>query len=526
MSAPPRPSAATRTPGARTSRPASRSTARRSRLVEEPTPAEPRPARLSDIVAGIVSAGQALVLSLAVVVLPAVVAYLVGTATLATPTGAPDDDAQVGSAVDVAMGIWLLSHGVPLTADAVTVTLAPLGVATLALFATYVSAKRFATTTVRAWAAGAVTYALGTTAVAAMAGTAPGWSLPTAALAGLVMGGAGMLLGILARPDAPTLVELGERAEVVTRRLTGIDLVPATLRLGLRGGAVAVALLIGGAALLVAGWALAGRATSSDIITALEPGWTGGIVFAVAQLALLPNLVLWAAAWLAGPGFAVGVGTSFTPFGTISGPLPAIPLLGALPGDDWANPVSAWTPVLVVACGVAAGLFTWRRLEPTLVRWSDVGWVLCGIVVTPGVVMLLGQWAAAGAGGPGRLSDVGANPLATAGLVAAEVGGGAAAVLLGAKLDVVSRRGIIGEDLTAWLRRPEPERPDAEQAPDEPRGPAPEVPDLAAELGLDQAADASDAEPSGAPGADPAVAPAPGPAHDPPGEARGTGPGK
>jgi hypothetical protein len=524
VSAPPRPSAATRTPGARTSRPASRSTARRSRLVEEPAPAEQRPTRLTDILAGIVSTGQALVLSLAVVVLPAVVAYLVGTATLATPADAPDDAVQVGSAIDVAMGIWLLGHGVPLTTDAVTVSLAPLGIAALALFATYVSAKRFATTTVRAWAAGTVTYALCTTAVAALAGSAPGWSLPMAALAGLAMGGIGMLLGILARPDAPTVVEIGERLEVVARRLTGVELVPATLRLGLRGGAVAVALLIGGAAILVAGWALAGRATSSDIITALEPGWTGGVVFAVAQLALLPNLVLWAAAWLAGSGFAVGVGTSFTPFGTISGPLPAIPLLGALPGDDWANPVSAWTPVLVVACGVAAGLFAWRRLEPTLVRWCDVGWVFGGIVVTPGVVMLLGQWAAAGAGGPGRLSDVGANPLATAGLVAAEVGGGAAAVLLGAKLDVASRRGPIGEDLTAWLRRSEPEQADTEQTPAAPRGPVPDVTDLAAELGLDRAG--SDEESSGGPGAEPAPAPGPDPAPDPLGGARGTGPGK
>jgi hypothetical protein len=447
VSAPPRPSAATRTPGARTSRPASRPTARRSRLVEEPTPAEHDSPLLSDIVAGVLAAGQALVLSLAVVVLPAVVAYLVGTATMAPAADSPDGDAQVRSAVDVAMGIWLLGHGVPLTADTVTISLAPLGVAALALFVTYVSAKRFAATSVAAWAAGAVTYALCTTAVAAIAGSAPGWMLATAPLAGLFMGGLGMGLGILARPDAPAAAEFGERTEVLARRLTGVDLVPATLRLGLRGGTVVVALLLGGAALLVAAWALAGRATSSDIITALEPGWTGGIVFAVAQLALLPNVVLWAVAWLAGPGFAVGEGTSFTPFGTISGPLPAIPLLGALPGEDWANPVSAWSPVLVVACGVAAGLFAWRRLEPSLVRWSDVGWVLGGIVLTPAVVMLLAQWMAAGAGGPGRLADVGANPLVTAGLVSAEVAAGAAAVLLGAKLDAV---GLLGRMRDPW----------------------------------------------------------------------------
>lgn len=525
MSAPPRPSAATRTSGARSSRPAgSRPPARRGRLVEEPSAPNQEPPALAHIVTGALAALQALVLSLAVIVLPAVVAYLVGTATLSTPAGTPDDAVQVRSAIDVAAGIWLLGHGVPLTADAVTVSLAPLGIAVLALFATYVSAKRFATTSARAWAAGTATYAVCTTAVAALAGGAPGWSLALAPVAGLVMGGLGMALGILARPDAPTGAELGERAEALALRLTGLDLVPATLRLGLRGGAVVVGLLAGGAALLVGSWALAGRATSSDIITALEPGWTGGIVFAVAQLALLPNLVLWAVAWLAGPGFAVGEGTSFTPFGTISGPLPAIPLLGALPGEDWANPVSAWAPVLVVACGVVAGLFVWRRLEPALVRWSDVGWVLGGIVAVPGVVMLLGQWAAAGAGGPGRLTDIGANPLVTAGLVSAEVGGGAMAVLLGAKLDVVARRGEIGDDLVAWLRRPGPGRADA--GPRDPvRGapvpsdPAARAPDLAAALFDD-----------GAPGAgvDPLThrRPEPDPAGASAAEAPEAGPGK
>ncbi|MGW2091573.1 cell division protein PerM [Promicromonospora sukumoe] len=481
MSAPPRPSTATRSSGSRTTRPAgNRPAARRGRLVEQPGP-EQASSALTHVVAGVLAAAQALVLSLAVVVLPAVVAYLVGNAALAAPSDAADDGTQVRSAIDVAAGLWLLGHGVPLTADDVTVTLAPLGIAALALFATYACAKRFAAASARAWAAGTVTYALGTTAVAALAGSAPGWSLVLAVPAGLVMGGLGMGLGILARSDSPSAAEIGEGAEELARRLTGADLVPATLRLGLRGGAVVVALLVGGAALLVAAWALAGRATSSDIVTSLEPGWTGGIVFAVAQLALLPNLLLWALAWLAGPGFAVGEGTSFTPFGTVSGPLPAVPLLGSLPGEDWANPVSAWAPVLVVACGVAAAVFAWRRLEPSLVRWADVGWVLGGIVLVPGVFVLLGQWAAAGAVGPGRLSEIGAQPLVTAGLVAAEVGGGAAAVLLGAKLDVVARRGEIGEDLVSWLRRPAPVGGEQDRD-EEPGG---EARDLAAELGFD-----------------------------------------
>jgi hypothetical protein len=78
-----------------------------------------------------------------------------------------------------------------------------------------------------------------------------------------------------------------------------------------------------------------------------------------------------------------------------------------------------------------------------------------GIVLTPAVVMLLGQWMAAGAGGPGRLADVGANPLLTAGLVAAEVGGGAAAVLLGAKLDAVGLAARVRDRVEEVGREPE-----------------------------------------------------------------------
>jgi hypothetical protein len=66
-------------------------------------------------------------------------------------------------------------------------------------------------------------------------------------------------------------------------------------------------------------------------------------------------------------------------------------------------------------------------------------------------------------------------------------------VLLGAKLDVVARRGEIGDDLVAWLRRPAPVGGEREAEPD---GDAGEVRDLASELGFDDSPDpAADADP-------------------------------
>ena len=67
-------------------------------------PAGPSP--LAQLVTGVLASAQALVLSLAVVVLPAVVAYLVGTAAQAAPADGAADAVQVRSAVEIASREW------------------------------------------------------------------------------------------------------------------------------------------------------------------------------------------------------------------------------------------------------------------------------------------------------------------------------------------------------------------------------------------------------------------------------------
>ena len=108
---------------------------------------------------GVLAALQALALSLAVVVLPGVVAFL------ASSTGSSEGTGW-GQSVTVAAGFWLLGHGVPLVASGTTVTLVPLGLTALALFCCFASARRSAHTTTSAWVAGTVTYALATLGVA------------------------------------------------------------------------------------------------------------------------------------------------------------------------------------------------------------------------------------------------------------------------------------------------------------------------------------------------------------------------
>ena len=124
---------------------------------------------------------------------------------------------------------------------------------------------------------------------------------------------------------------------------------------------LATACLVLVAALVTTLWVVAGRATIGDVVRGLGLDAVGGVVLAVAELAYLPNLVVWALAWLTGAGFAVGEGTHFAPDGVVGGALPAVPMLGALPAADIAGPATSLVPLLVVAVGALVGLYVHRR---------------------------------------------------------------------------------------------------------------------------------------------------------------------
>jgi hypothetical protein len=394
------------------------------RLLEQVAAVAPWRARVALASSGVWAAVQAVGLSYAVVALFAVVAVLDAPSTSGS-------DGGLSAGVGVATGLWLLGHGVPLAAGAATVTVVPLGLTALLVFTAHVAAKRSAAPTLAAWWGGTVLYTgavVALTVALDLAGTATPddvvafvLQIGAAVLGGVVVGGGGLALGMFSAPDGPLLAGITPRLD---------PWVPDTLRLGLRGGLVGVALLTALSAVLVGVWVVAGRDTVSQIAAGLGGSWLGVVMLVVVQLLLVPNLVLWASAWVAGPGFAVGTGSSFTTAAAQADVLPALPLLGALPGEAWTPSWAAWTPVLVVACGAVAGWFAWRNLEPALVGIRDVAWIVAGTALSAGATTLVLQRLAGGAAGAGRLADVGADPWVTGGLVAAEVGGGAAVVLL------------------------------------------------------------------------------------------------
>ncbi|WP_141396682.1 cell division protein PerM [Microbacterium gorillae] len=160
----------------------------------------------------------------------------------------------------------------------------------------------------------------------------------------------------------------------------------------------------------------------------------GAILLTLAQLAYLPTLIIWAFAWIAGPGFTVGVGTAVSPAGTHLGVLPGVPVLALVPEGG-----SVWLLALVllpIAAGALAGWSMRSRYAdvigrdepflPRLVLLLTVSGLAAGVAAAAASL-------ASGSLGPGRLAEVGPHP----GWVALAVG---IEVLIGAGVLLLSPR--------------------------------------------------------------------------------------
>jgi hypothetical protein len=356
--------------------------------------------------------------------------------------------AQYGFAPDwtifwrISADIWLVGHGtdLTLTLDAATakasglagagtpfvVSMAVLGFALLTLLLGRRAGRRIGETQHRLLGeliALAVFIALsfGVAASASQVGArvsvVEGTLLPT-----LVF-----VLGLL----AARLTHTEPKDERILRRAFGgwRPEVRATVMFALRGGAAAASGVVVVAAVALAGLLLVGYAQIITLYENLHSGALGGAALTLAQLALLPNLVVWAASWLVGPGFAIGAGSAVSPLGTTLGPLPAIPVLGALPHGSWSfSFAGVLVPILagflagaILRVQMAGMLGVPARLPLTLATGLGMG-------IVGGALLGLLAWASAGSMGPGRLQAVGPDPWSVGLWAALEIG---AAALLG-----------------------------------------------------------------------------------------------
>jgi hypothetical protein len=178
---------------------------------------------------------------------------------------------------------------------------------------------------------------------------------------------------------------------------------PRSIVLGMLG---AVALLAAAGAALTGGSLAAHLGQFKAAAGALEPGPTGGALLVLAQVAYAPNAIIWAIAYMLGPGFAVGTGTIVAPTGSALGAVPAFPMLAALPAGARST---GSILILVMAVPYLAGIFTGIvtvRVVPTPATEAAALW---GFVAGAAAGVLAGL-AAAFSGGPlgdGRLAAVG-----------------------------------------------------------------------------------------------------------------------
>jgi hypothetical protein len=203
---------------------------------------------------------------------------------------------------------------------------------------------------------------------------------------------------------------------------------PRSVVLG-TAGSLAV---LGAAGAVLAGASLAAHLHEFSVLNdSLGAGAVGTVLLLLAQLAYLPNAVGWAVCFTLGPGFAFGTGTVVAPTGAALGPLPAFPLLAALPAGAHAS-MPGWASVAVLAVPYLAGVFggvLLVRAAPAPAVEAAPLWGFASGVATGCVVGLV----AAFSGGPlgsGRLAAVGPSGWQS-GLVAVLEVGVAAAVAAG-----------------------------------------------------------------------------------------------
>jgi hypothetical protein len=336
-------------------------------------------------------------------------------------------------ATRVGADAWLLAHGAGLHLDGAAVTVLPLGLTVLVATVAYRAGR---------WVAASV--ALGPDpaelravlkAVAAMAAGYAAVTMVTSVLAthpraetGLLRGVAGGFLLCALAGGTGLLVHSGQ-ARVLLGRL------PAWGRSVLTGAAVVALLLVAAAAFLVGGALLLDFGTAATVLSRLDTDGPAGLMYTLVGIGFVPNAVLLGCAYLLGPGFAVGSGTVVSPTSVVLGPLPAFPMLAALP-DPGATPT--WTGALVALpalLGLAGVALAFRRSGTDRLDHGAVRGLGAGLVAAFAVTLLV--VLAGGAAGPGRMAGVGAD---------------GAAVFLAAALSC-GAGGVVGGVAGAWWSR-------------------------------------------------------------------------
>lgn len=163
----------------------------------------------------------------------------------------------------------------------------------------------------------------------------------------------------------------------------------------------------------------------SSLHTAVGAEGIAAFGLVVGQLMFVPDLMVWALSFLAGPGFQVAAGGAVTVSGASPGLLPMIPALGVVPADGH---YPAWVSLALLLPVAVGGLIAWRAGAQwvRLARWRDKARTTGAAVLAVDLIVLGAALLASGPVGSGRMVHLGPPPWALAGALLAELALGAA----------------------------------------------------------------------------------------------------
>lgn len=361
------------------------------------------------LVRGVLGAVSSLGIALAVVVVPALAAQVAGTASSATAL----------DAILIGLNVLVLGHGggVMVSTGVIDgpVTVTPFGLLLVLVMLSALAMRRVgrALRPVRddgvlrvgalrdagsALGMYAVIYAIGMAVLAGIGRSAESSPVVTSAVvSGLMVAVCGGLIGLLwSLRREPTANVPGVRV---------LELLPAPYGDVARAVLLAVSGLLGIGMAVVVVMMLASVPAQSALFDGLAPGIVGGIVLTLVQLALLPLVAVWALTVVLGGTVGVGTSTGISLSGAETGVLPALPMLGALPGPgDF--PVATWALMLLPVIPVAFGAVRLVRDVEGLERRERItAWVAYPLAVIVAGLLLAGL--STGGIGDGRLVHLG-----------------------------------------------------------------------------------------------------------------------
>lgn len=318
------------------------------------------------------------------------IGWLVAAAlTLAVWAMAGPAGGSYSAPLHVAGQLWLAAHHVLLQTPDGPFGLSPLGftilpVASLALAGRY--AARHFNAGIWSFAAVAACYPLCALTIA--------WS----AAAGSLHAELGAAAGY------PCLVACcGFGAGLLSVRTLHLDRWAAT---AVRAGVAALAVLVAGAALLAALAVCLRFSDAARVGDMIGQGTAGDCGLFLIDLALVPNLVVWALGFVAGPGFGVGEGSSISVSGSVHGALPGLPLMQAVPHNGTHSPWLYLVLAIPLIAGVATVLIIGWSVRSLADRAAALGAAVPAVGAVAGAAAVL-------SGGPvaaGAMSAVGPVP--------------------------------------------------------------------------------------------------------------------